>query len=365
VPKPSDTVTDYYSSPSPTNYFNAGFLAYSADYFSAGIITESLSATETLVATCTKGPTTEFALIPTVTPPGFSDPYQAPVVANQWESMIPASLSKCSIEPPVFLATAAIALNAVSALTATSTQYDDYVHPQATSSSTGKRSTPAQNSLTTPTTKPNSEPSATPLAAQTPQVTSTTPALTSTPHASSILVVGPSTSTLPKTAASPAPVVVSGTTITPGGPAVTIGGTKYSLALSSPVLIIGSLTSTLASVTTLAPVVVAGTTITPGAPAVTIGGTTYSLAASSSVLVVDGSTLTPKATLTAASSGGVGSVVWSGIGGMEGSATSAGGGVTGSGVQVTTFPGAANRVAGGMDWRYWLAAVLVAVLAEW
>jgi hypothetical protein len=74
--------------------------------------------------------------------------------------------------------------------------------------------------------------------------------------------------------------------------------------------------------------------------------------------VVDGSTLTPEATLTAASSGGgVGSLVWSGIGGT--------GSATGSGVQVTTFPGAANRVAGGMDWRYWFAALLVAVLAEW
>ena len=33
--------------------------------------------------------------------------------------------------------------------------------------------------------------------------------------------------------------------------------------------------------------------------------------------------------------------------------------------QVTTFTGVANRVAGGVDWRYWLAALLVAVLAAW
>ena len=308
---PSDTVTDYHSRASPTSYFNAGFLAYRADYSPVGMTTETSSATKAVVASCSEGPTTEFALTPTVTPPGFSDPYQAPVGFLQWSSMIPASLRTCSIEDFIF---PAVAINAVSALTTTSTQYDDYVHSQATSSSTGKQSTPAKNSPTTPTAKPNSVPSAS--------------------------------------------VVISGTTITPGAPAVTIGGTKYSLAASSPLLVVGSSTRTLAPVTSLAPVVVGGTTITPGAPAVTIGGTTYSLAASSSVLVVDGSTLTPEATLTAARSGGVGSLIWSGIGGTGGSAT-------GSGAQITTFTGTASRVAGGMDWRYWMAALLIAVLAAW
>lgn len=206
--------------------------------------------------------------------------------------MIPASLSKCDIQPPPF---AASALVAVSALTTTSTQYDDYVHSQAASSSTGKQSTSAKNSPATPTTKPNSEPSST-------------------------VSKSPTTGNAANT--TPAP---------------------YS-----------------------APVVVSGKTITPGGSAVTIGGTTYSLAASSSVLVVDGSTLTLEATLTAASSGGgIGSLVWSGIGGTEGSATLPSGSATGSGVLVTTFTGAANRVTGGMHWRYWLAALLVAVLAEW
>jgi hypothetical protein len=97
VPRSSDAVTDYYSSPSPTSYFNAGFVAYSADYFSAGMITETLPSRETVAASCTTGPTTEFALIPTVTPPGFSDPYQAPVAVDQWVDMVPASLSKCYI----------------------------------------------------------------------------------------------------------------------------------------------------------------------------------------------------------------------------------------------------------------------------
>src|SRR5207248_296427 len=202
----------------------------------------------------------------------------------------PASLSECLTKGIPF---AAIAINVVSALTTTSTQYDDYVHTQAASSSTGKQSTPAQNSAATPTTKPNSIPSTTPLAAQTLQLTSNTPAPNS------------------------------------------------------------------------APVVISGTTITPGAPAVTIGGTTYSLAASSSVLVVDGSTLTPEATLTATSGGGVGSLIWSGIGGTEGSTTLPGGSATGSGARVVTFTGAANRLTGGMDWRYWLAVSLVAVLAAW
>jgi hypothetical protein len=257
-----------------------GFLAWSADYFSVGVTTETLSAATTVVTSCSQGPTTEFGLIPTVTPPGFTDPYQAPVNIAQWSAMLTASLSCQVTESWAF---PAVALNAVSALTTTSTLYDDYVHPQSTSSSTSKQSTPAKNS-----------------------------------------------------------------------PATT-GNLK-----------VGSSTGPLAPVTSLAPVVVAGITITPGAPAATIGGTTYSLAASSLVLVVDGSTLRPEATSTVASGGGgLGSLIWSGIGGTGSSATLPGGSATRSGAQVATFTGAANKVASGKDWRYWLAALLVAVLAAW
>src|ERR1700730_7450317 len=102
--------------------------------------------------------------------------------------MIPASLSGCFIT--VSFVSPESVVYAVSALTTTSTQYDDYVHPQSTSSSTGKQSTPAK---TSPATTVNAA--------------STARTLSSTP------TVGSSANTLVKTTAPPASVVTSGTAI--------------------------------------------------------------------------------------------------------------------------------------------------------
>ncbi|KAL9107012.1 MAG: hypothetical protein Q9227_008048 [Pyrenula ochraceoflavens] len=112
-----------------------------------------------------------------------------------------------------------------------------------------------------------------------------------------------------------APVVVAGTTITPGAPAVTISGTPVSVAPGGTSVIvggstlapgatavIGGQTVTLGSsagsspVTTGSAVVIAGQTLLPGGPAITVSGTTYSLPTESSgapaQIVVDGTTVT-------------------------------------------------------------------------
>jgi hypothetical protein len=105
--------------------------------------------------------------------------------------------------------------------------------------------------------------------------------------------------------------VVSGQTLAPGAPAITVSGTTLSLAPSGSALIINGVTSTLATPapptimpTTLTigneifsplhsaerPIVVAGQTLAPGGPAITISGTILSLAPSASFVVVNGAT---------------------------------------------------------------------------
>lgn len=116
----------------------------------------------------------------------------------------------------------------------------------------------------------------------------------------------------------PSSVVVVGTqTLSPGGPAITVGGTPVSLAPSATAIVIGGTTSILPQAVTTAaappPVltigsttltanaatqffVAPGQTLTPGG-AVTVSGTVISLASSASFLVIGGSTqLLPTAT---------------------------------------------------------------------
>jgi hypothetical protein len=119
-----------------------GFLAYTADYTLNAIETETYS--DGLVETytdCSAGSTSStFALTPTVTPSGFSDPYLAPVGIEDWASMVPASVqSKCRDAGIAFPAVAQVY---VSALTATTTQYDDYVHSQASPAKQTASATP-------------------------------------------------------------------------------------------------------------------------------------------------------------------------------------------------------------------------------
>jgi hypothetical protein len=127
---------------------------------------------------------------------------------------------------------------------------------------------------------------------------------------------------------------VDGTTLTAGGPAVTISDTVVSLASGSSYLVVGGSTIPIASPTFApfiitngpgnfpitimpnSPVIVDGTTLTPGGPAVTISGTIVSLASGSSYLVVGSSTIpigaSPPATTE---SSDLSSLTWSGIGG--------------------------------------------------
>ncbi|MCJ1239323.1 hypothetical protein MMC14_007317 [Varicellaria rhodocarpa] len=112
---------------------------------------------------------------------------------------------------------------------------------------------------------------------------------------STALVVGTSMISLDRNAAAPAATITSAAilpgsttkgsegiglviesqTMLPGGPAITISGTQYSLASSATALIIGA------------------QTLTQGGPVVTISGTPYSLAASATALIIGTSTILP------------------------------------------------------------------------
>ena len=107
-------------------------------------------------------------------------------------------------------------------------------------------------------------------------------------------------------------LVIAGQTLLPGGPAITVSGTTYSLASNTQMLING-LPSPLSGQTIGAPTVLDGTTayilgpdatLTPGG-ALTLSGTTYSLPADApGVILVNGVTstlaLTPAPALTLA-----------------------------------------------------------------
>lgn len=202
-----------------------GFLAYTADYIP---MTDSLQPN---VMTCSNGPTSSiFALTPTVTPSGYSDPYQAPIDVEEWVDLVPTSIvSKCE-RANTTIPAAALAI--VSALTTTSTQYDNYVHSPSSTAEPKALSTVNPKSATTTDVR-----STTTLKGSQASQPKTTPEDdTSTPN---------------PTTTSPLPIVISSVTITPGAPAVTVDGTKISLAASSSVLVVGTSTLNLAASSTL------------------------------------------------------------------------------------------------------------------
>ncbi|KAH8624160.1 hypothetical protein IG631_20899 [Alternaria alternata] len=105
--------------------------------------------------------------------------------------------------------------------------------------------------------------------------------------------------------------VVSGQTLAPGAPAITVSGTTLSLAAAGSVLVLNGASSTIQSPAfpNITPpiltvgnsvfsaldssrnsFVIAGQTLVPGGSAITASGTTLSLASSASFLVVDGVT---------------------------------------------------------------------------
>jgi hypothetical protein len=82
--------------------------------------------------------------------------------------------------------------------------------------------------------------------------------------------------------------IIGSQTLTPGGPAITLQSTTYSLASSTSALIINDHT-TLLSATPTTVTLIAGTTLAPGV-AEEVHGSTYSLASSGNVVVIDGTT---------------------------------------------------------------------------
>ncbi|MCJ1465894.1 hypothetical protein MMC07_004513 [Pseudocyphellaria aurata] len=105
--------------------------------------------------------------------------------------------------------------------------------------------------------------------------------------------------------------VIAGQTLVPGGPAITVSGTPISLAPSASYIVIGGITTALTnSATPLPPLTIDGTkilpnsaseyiigsqTLIPGGSAITISGTRISLAPFASALIVDSKTIPLKA----------------------------------------------------------------------
>ncbi|KAL8702641.1 MAG: hypothetical protein Q9201_004188 [Fulgogasparrea decipioides] len=87
----------------------------------------------------------------------------------------------------------------------------------------------------------------------------------------------PSPLQTPLTKPSTAPIVVGGRTLAPGGPAVTVSGTTYSLPVNPTAVIVNGTPSPLPVVTIGTPVAIGDVTLTPGASPITVSGTTYSL----------------------------------------------------------------------------------------
>ena len=173
----------------------------------------------------------------------------------------------------------------------------------------------------------------------------------------------------------PSSVVVVGTqTLSPGGPAITVGGTPVSLAPSATAIVIGGTTSKLPQAVTIAaappPVltigsttltanaatqfsVAPGQTLTPGG-AVTISGTVISLAPSASFLVIGGSTqFLPTATpvVTVAPEIVVGGTTFTGNSGLSfvigGQTLAPGSVITVSGTTISLNPSGGSVIING------------------
>ena len=108
------------------------------------------------------------------------------------------------------------------------------------------------------------------------------------------------------TANSKSEYTIGGQTLIPGGPALTVSGTRLSLAPSATQVVVGSNTIRLGLVVTSPPLTlgsqiytadskseytIAGQTLIPGGPALTVSGTRLSLAPSATQVVVGSSTI--------------------------------------------------------------------------
>ncbi|MCJ1230625.1 hypothetical protein MMC12_007299 [Toensbergia leucococca] len=154
--------------------------------------------------------------------------------------------------------------------------------------------------------------------------------------------------------------IVGGQTLSPGGSAITVFSTTISLAPSASAIVFNGITSLVSSTPILLPpITLAGSTITPNAAgqyivgsqtltpgsAITISGTVVSLAPGASDVVVGSST---EALPT--SSGGLAGLIYSGLGGLPTSSSSAA-------ANVTEFTGAAP--IGAISWWLGLGALVI------
>ncbi|KAK3679516.1 hypothetical protein LTR78_001077 [Recurvomyces mirabilis] len=201
---------------------------------------------------------------------------------------------------------------------------------------------------------------------------STTVIVLQTSGSQTLLVVGSATSTLPAAASQQTSLITVGPavltplaasqyavgsqTLTPGGSAITVSGTRYSLASGATELIYGSSTTKLPTspfTTTPPPIIVGSSTITansqsgyvigsqtlsPGGSAITVSGTPYSLAPSATALIVGSSTE------IATSQGNMGSYIWAGIGATA-NANSTGRSSSSSGIGSSPTTGVSSTAA--------------------
>ncbi|KAF7507690.1 hypothetical protein GJ744_010243 [Endocarpon pusillum] len=341
-------VTTIYSAPnspmtvstvltSPTSYENWGWIFYTANstYGTSG---------------CTIQEKELFALTPTATPAGYTSPYEAP---HNWSDLIPSSVKEKCHHFVFSLVEPMEAVWTVSALTATSTEFDDepetLIDPVAKPSRPAEVSSEAQakgsgsplharppsqspppsqalhphrpSTITGPSTLTGPPPSQVPPPSQAspfqppplsepPSNQGARPSLTLPPSAA------PVGSETPNQSPSSPPGIVIGTQIlTPGSSAIAVSGIPFLLGSDYPpapssAANLGSLiefglggtqtpTPALPPVATPAPPIVVGSqTLTPGGFAITVSGTPISLASIPTAIVIGTNTIPVSQTFT-------------------------------------------------------------------
>jgi hypothetical protein len=186
---------------SPTNYFNMGFLAY---LITSTVNPSPLAATDS----CTAAPASTFGVTPTAILPGYNDPYQVPLDVLAWDALIPQELGSCTTIGPVF---GVSAVQVVSALTATTTIYDNNVHapntsptPQNSPVSSGTSPQPVQAPTIISTPKSTTSQAPTHQSAAQTSAKVSPPATSQRPSPSGVSTSGPAPaagSTTPKSSA--------------------------------------------------------------------------------------------------------------------------------------------------------------------
>lgn len=168
-------------------------------------------------------------------------------------------------------------------------------------------------------------------------------------------------------------LVIASHTISPGGPAITISGTVYSIAADGD-LIAGTRTYSIdpAAAVTYSALVIDGQTITPG-EAATISGTRIFLENGDSALVIGSKTLSIPRAVKTGGSGELGGYILSGLGGNMHNSSSIGGAraFTGGGPGRKGDVGRAKVLAGFsilavlllLGWFTWKSHLLQRLLA--